>query len=73
MSAPFHQDSTCPNPLAAAAKVNCVGPFGNFANSFLDLVFTAMFGMVGKSIASWEDGRTADSRQHWMQFSSFAP
>ncbi|KAI4229799.1 MAG: hypothetical protein L6R36_000586 [Xanthoria steineri] len=46
MKTPFHTDSTCPNPLAASAKPDCVGPFSNFANGFLDLVFTAMFGMV---------------------------
>ncbi|KAL8716125.1 MAG: hypothetical protein Q9220_000030 [cf. Caloplaca sp. 1 TL-2023] len=46
MTMPFLTDTTCPTPLAAAAKPDCVGPFSNFANNFLDLVFTAMFGMV---------------------------
>lgn len=46
MDIPFHQDSTCPNRPNALAKPNCVGPFSNFANNFLDLVFTAIFGMV---------------------------
>ncbi|KAL8757434.1 MAG: hypothetical protein Q9199_002218 [Rusavskia elegans] len=46
MNTPFHTDSTCPSPLAASAKPDCVGPFSDFANNFLDLVFTVMFGMV---------------------------
>ncbi|KAL8773506.1 MAG: hypothetical protein Q9209_001610 [Squamulea sp. 1 TL-2023] len=46
MKTPFHTDSTCPDALAASAKPNCDGPFSNFANNFLDVVFTAMFGMV---------------------------
>lgn len=44
---PFHTDSTCPTPPVALAKTNCAGPFSSFANNFLDLVFTAIFGMVG--------------------------
>lgn len=51
MKIPFHTDSTCPSPLAASAKPNCVGPFSNFANGFLDLVFTGMFGIVGMLVA----------------------
>ena len=35
----------------AAQKVNCVGPFSNFANGFLDLIFTALFGIVGLDVA----------------------
>jgi len=35
----------------AAQKVNCVGPFSNFANSFLDRIFTALFGLVGLDVA----------------------
>ncbi|KAL8941174.1 MAG: hypothetical protein Q9216_002403 [Gyalolechia sp. 2 TL-2023] len=46
MEIPFHKDSTCPNQPDALAKTDCVGPFSNFANDFLDLVFTAIFGMV---------------------------
>lgn len=35
----------------ASQKVNCVGPFSSFANGFLDLVFTALFGIVGLDVA----------------------
>jgi len=44
---PFVQDSTCPNRLAAAQKQGCITPFSNFANQYLDVVFTGFFGMVG--------------------------
>jgi hypothetical protein len=27
--------------------MGCVGPFSSFANSYLDLIFTAAFGIVG--------------------------
>ena len=37
----------CPNAFIAAQTKGCVGPFSNFANGFLDLIFTAMFGIVG--------------------------
>lgn len=50
MTIPFQTDSTCPSPLVASEKPDCVGPFSEFANGFLDQVFSAMFGMVGKSI-----------------------
>ena len=43
----FVVDATCPNAFIAAQTRGCVGPFSNFANSFLDLIFTAMFGIVG--------------------------
>ncbi|KAL8968173.1 MAG: hypothetical protein Q9183_002586 [Haloplaca sp. 2 TL-2023] len=26
--------------------MNCVGPFSDYANNFLDIIFTTMFGMV---------------------------
>ena len=43
---PFIQDSVCTNPLVAANLGGCVSPFGSFANQFLDIVFTADFGIV---------------------------
>lgn len=45
----FVQDSTCPSAEAAGQKFGCVGPFSNYANEFLDLIFTSMFGFVGKA------------------------
>ncbi|EEP79662.1 predicted protein [Uncinocarpus reesii 1704] len=45
-SPPYQVDSTCPTDLDAAQKQGCVGPFSNFANSFLDVIFTADFGIV---------------------------
>ncbi|KAH8800054.1 tetraspanin [Hyaloscypha sp. PMI_1271] len=47
----FVPDSTCPNPLAAAANIGCVTPFVNFANTFLDTIFTGAFGIVGVDVA----------------------
>jgi len=44
---PFVQDNICPSAAAAAGKQGCVGPFSNFNNSFLDVIFTALFGVVG--------------------------
>ena len=47
---PFQVDETCPTPLIAAQKQGCVGPFSDHANSYLDLIFTADFGIVGELI-----------------------
>lgn len=44
---PFIQDSTCINSLVAAQKGGCIGQFSSFANNYLDLIFTAAFGVVG--------------------------
>ncbi|KAI9163277.1 hypothetical protein HJFPF1_04881 [Paramyrothecium foliicola] len=45
----FVTDSICPSPAAAALAPGCAGPIGNFANTFLDQVFTALFAFVGMS------------------------
>ncbi|OBT79856.1 hypothetical protein VF21_01612 [Pseudogymnoascus sp. 05NY08] len=50
-SPPFFQDSVCTNPLVAAQLSGCVGPFSTLANNFLDLIFTAAFGVVGIDVA----------------------
>lgn len=47
---PFIVDSVCPDSMTAAAKQGCVGPFSSFANVYLDLVFTAAFGIVGLDV-----------------------
>ncbi|CAO2651153.1 Nn.00g094500.m01.CDS01 [Neocucurbitaria sp. VM-36] len=44
---PFVQDSTCLNTLVAAQKGGCIGKFSTFANTYLDQIFTAAFGIVG--------------------------
>lgn len=44
---PFVQDSTCRNTLVATQKGGCIAPFSNFANKYLDQIFTAAFGIVG--------------------------
>jgi len=49
-SPPFVTDSTCPNSATAAATQACVGPFALFANIYLDLIFTAAFGIVGVDV-----------------------
>jgi len=46
----FVTDSICTNALTAAQKPGCVGPFSTFANNFLDLIFTAAFGIVGLDV-----------------------
>jgi hypothetical protein len=43
----FVTDSTCTNAIVAATKPGCVTPFSSFANNYLDLIFTAAFGIVG--------------------------
>lgn len=45
-SPPFVTDATCSTALIAAEKQGCVGPFSSFVNSTLDLIFTAIFGIV---------------------------
>ncbi|KAF2689500.1 hypothetical protein K458DRAFT_413778 [Lentithecium fluviatile CBS 122367] len=44
---PFVQDNLCINSLVAAQKGGCIGQFSSFANKYLDLIFTAAFGIVG--------------------------
>ncbi|ORY12342.1 tetraspanin [Clohesyomyces aquaticus] len=46
-SPPFVQDNVCVNSLVAAQKGGCIGKFAAFANSYLDMIFTAAFGIVG--------------------------
>jgi hypothetical protein len=48
-SPPFQLDSACPTALIAAQKEGCVGPFSNFSNSYMDIIFTSHFGVVGRS------------------------
>jgi hypothetical protein len=50
-SPPFVIDAICTNAVVAASKVGCVGPFSSVANNFLDVVFTAAFGVVGMFIS----------------------
>lgn len=47
---PFVQDGTCLNSLVAAQKGGCIAEFAKFSNSYLDLIFTACFGMVGLDV-----------------------
>ncbi|KAK5945061.1 hypothetical protein PMZ80_002264 [Knufia obscura] len=42
----FIKDGTCPNAAEVARHGGCIGPFGVFANQFLDVVFTTFFGFV---------------------------
>jgi len=50
MTPPFVQDSVCPDGFSASQKMGCVGPFSTFANAYLDLIFTAAFGIVGLDV-----------------------
>ncbi|KAI9817460.1 MAG: phospholipid scramblase 1 [Pycnora praestabilis] len=49
-SVTFQQDFICPSVAAAAQKQGCVGNFSNYANGFLDLIFTAFFGFVALDV-----------------------
>ncbi|PUU76371.1 hypothetical protein B9Z19DRAFT_258126 [Tuber borchii] len=40
-------DSVCTGDIVAAAEGGCVGPFANFAERWINLLFTALFGIVG--------------------------
>lgn len=42
----FIQDGTCSDAADAVRHGGCTGPFGAFANKFLDVVFTTFFGFV---------------------------
>jgi len=44
---PFVLDSTCPSTAEAAKSMGCIGPFSVFAQTYLNLIFTAAFGIVG--------------------------
>jgi hypothetical protein len=50
MTPPFIVDNTCPDSFTASQKMGCVGPFSTFANTYLDLIFTAAFGIVGVDV-----------------------
>jgi hypothetical protein len=41
----FFVNDVCPNAVEAARHGLCVTPFSAYANRFLDVVFTAMFGI----------------------------
>lgn len=43
---PYRRDGTCPNAFVAAQKAGCVGGFSDYANHYLDRIFTLIFGMV---------------------------
>ncbi|KAI3320792.1 tetraspanin [Xylariaceae sp. AK1471] len=43
----FNTDSACPSPAAAALMTGCSTPLSRFSNTFIDNIFTALFGVVG--------------------------
>lgn len=45
----FVTNPTCPSPAAATLLRGCQKSIANFANLLLDEIFTALFGVVGKS------------------------
>lgn len=47
VSSRYQQDLFCTRAVVAAEKPGCLGLLSNYANGFLDLIFTAMFGIVG--------------------------
>lgn len=49
-SAIFVKDATCSSVVRAAELGPCVDPFSQFADQFLDVVFTAFFGIVAVTV-----------------------
>ncbi|KAJ8066828.1 hypothetical protein OCU04_004210 [Sclerotinia nivalis] len=47
----FVTDSTCPNAIIAATMPGCSAAFVKFDGLFLDVIFTAAFGIVGLDVA----------------------
>jgi hypothetical protein len=47
---PFIVDAICTDSFTASQKQGCVGPFSVFANTYLDVIFTAAFGIVGVDV-----------------------
>ncbi|KAI1181302.1 tetraspanin [Nemania sp. FL0916] len=43
----FQRDATCPSPASAALMTGCATPLSQFSNTFIDNIFTALFGIVG--------------------------
>ncbi|RYP15754.1 hypothetical protein DL767_010289 [Monosporascus sp. MG133] len=43
----FVTNEQCPSPAAAALERGCVAPLVSFGSTFVDNIFTAVFGMVG--------------------------
>lgn len=46
----FIVDALCTDSFTASQKQGCVGPFSVFANTHLDIIFTAAFGIVGVDV-----------------------
>lgn len=54
---PFVIDTTCPNAIIAATMPGCSSAFVKLDGLFLDVIFTAAFGIVGRFyLFSWELG-----------------
>jgi len=47
----FITDSTCTSAAVAAIQPGCVTPFSSYANNYLNIIFTAAFGIVGEDVA----------------------
>ncbi|KAL8413586.1 hypothetical protein RB594_005013 [Gaeumannomyces avenae] len=43
----FVTNSVCPSPAAAALMKGCASPLTSYANTFVDNIFTAVYGMCG--------------------------
>lgn len=44
----YVRDIVCTNDIIAASKEGCVSAFSSYSENWLNLVFTAAFGVVGK-------------------------
>jgi len=49
-NAKFITDATCPSVSRAALLGSCEAPFSQYADQFLDVVFTAFFGIAGVDV-----------------------
>ena len=47
---PFVKDDMCTGAVMAAMMEPCVGPLSKYANGIEDVIFTAMFGVVGVDV-----------------------
>lgn len=50
ISPPYVQDGTCEGGIQAAMMEPCVGPLSKYANGLEDVIFTALFGVVGVDV-----------------------
>lgn len=70
----YVRDDVCTSDIVAASKEGCVGAFATYSEKWLNLVFTAAFGVVGElsSVLDWGFRLLICYVQGWMPLSFFA-